>query len=243
MTAHRTPASGYVGRGLTERIVEELGRSIVVGELQAGEALPREEDLIDRYRVSRTTLRSALTVLAAKGLIEMRPKVGTRVLAASEWASFDPAVLRWSLDGAEGAALATAFLELRLIVEPDAARLAALRATPDDLDAMEGAVADMHARLDEDAYAHADVAFHVAVYRSTGNPVLAQFGDLVAGVMLRVFDDQQVRARSAHEDLAADARRHDAVVAAMRARDGAAAARAMRAVVLDGADAGDEHDD
>ncbi|HEY0198769.1 MAG TPA: GntR family transcriptional regulator, partial [Rhodanobacter sp.] len=97
MTAGKRAASGKtrrsVGatptRNLHGHVVHELGQRIVGGELRPGELLPREETLAEQMEVSRTALREAMKVLSAKGLVESRPKVGTRVRDPRFWHQLD----------------------------------------------------------------------------------------------------------------------------------------------------------
>ena len=89
-----------VGR-LHDQVVDHLGQAIVHAELAPGATLPNEADLGTQLGVSRTVIREAVKVLAAKGLIEVRPKTGTRVLSRDQWNLLDPDVLAWQhQDGA-----------------------------------------------------------------------------------------------------------------------------------------------
>ena len=118
-------------RGLVGRLTEEIGSAIVDGTFPAGERLDLE--LIERrHDVSRTVVREALRVLATKGVIEARPKRGTIVLAPERWNMLDPEMLAWRLRRPDAGWLAS-LDEVRQIVEPAAARIAARRRTGDDL--------------------------------------------------------------------------------------------------------------
>src|SRR5437762_13173507 len=83
----------YSGRNRHGQVVHELGRRIVGGTCPPGEALPNEEELCRELGVSRTALRESVKVLAAKGLVESRPRIGTRVRASASWNLLDPDVL------------------------------------------------------------------------------------------------------------------------------------------------------
>ena len=85
----------YPRRGLHGEVVHTIGLQIVGGSIQPGDPLPPEDELTSNLAVSRTVLREAVRVLAAKGLVEARPKIGTRVRARSEWNILDPDVLSW----------------------------------------------------------------------------------------------------------------------------------------------------
>src|SRR5206468_9070116 len=114
--------SQYPEQSLHGRIVHAIGRRIVTGNLQPGELLPAEPEL----GASRTVVREAVKVLAAKGLVESRPKTRTRVRPRDAWNLLDPDVLAWQQDGADGEgtdSLLRKMTEVRRIIEPAAAEL------------------------------------------------------------------------------------------------------------------------
>ena len=224
--------SGYSLRGRQGQVIEALGRAIVGGTYQPGELLPREAELVEEYAVSRTSVREAMKVLAAKGLVDIRPKVGTRVRPRALWSSFDSDLLTWTYVEGMAAELMRDLVELRQIVEPSAARLAAGRASMHDLGRIEQAALDLAAAAhDQTAYAESDVEFHLAVYAASHNTFLSRFGSLVADFMKLSFDLQQEANTLSLED---DAARHQAVVDAITRGDSEAAAESMLQVVLDG---------
>ncbi len=135
-----------------------------------------------------------MRVLAAKGLVDIRQKIGTRVRRTDQWNAFDVDILRWHSDEGRGESIFKDLVEVRQIMEPQAA-LAAGRASMDDLRRLETALRTMDASVgDRDAYAHADVDFHVAVYGASHNALLRQFGAVVADSMYLSFSVQQVTA-------------------------------------------------
>jgi len=223
---------GYPGRGLHGSLVETLGRRIVHGWVAPGEPLPTEPLLAAEYDVSRTAVREALRVLAAKGLVEARPMRGTRVRPRRDWLLLDPDLLRWSVDDGDAGQLLHDLLDVRLMLEPEAARLAAERSGPQDREAVEAAYADLAASLESaEAFVEADLAFHRAVITATGNPLL---GELAAAVEagLRLARRVQVRVAGDARPLPEDPLPgHLAVVRAIVTGDGDGAERAMRRVV------------
>ncbi len=224
--------SGYSLRGRQGHVIEALGRAIVGGTYAPGELLPREAELTDEYGVSRTSVREAMKVLAAKGLVDIRPKVGTRVRPRELWSSFDSDLLMWT--HAEGMAteLMRDLVELRQIVEPNAARLAASRSTMHDLGRIERAAVGLaEAADDHAAYTEHDVEFHLAVYAASHNTFLSRFGTLVADFMKLSFDLQQEATALSLEE---DAARHLAVLEAITRGDSEGASERMLQVVLDG---------
>jgi DNA-binding FadR family transcriptional regulator len=165
-------------------IAHEIGTLIVGGHLQPGTLLDNEIEASLRLKVSRTAYREAVRILAAKGLVEARPKVGTRVSALHRWHLLDPDVLTWIFAGEPDPHLIAALFELRRIVEPQAAALAAMRRTSADLKVMELALAAMatHSLANETGRA-ADQGFHAALLSASGNPFLESLtGGIVAAV-------------------------------------------------------------
>ena len=239
MTAARTAAehSGYALRGRQGVVIEALGRDIVAGRYAPGAALPREDELSTRFGLSRTTVRGAMTVLAAKGLVEIRPKTGTKVRPRAVWNAFDSDLLAWAHAEGKAEDLMEALTELRQVMEPMAARLAASRATMVELGPLARCAAALTASVDDRvAYPEWDVAFHQAVYSASHNPLLARFGLLVADFMKIAFEIQQT-GQQQPVPLADDAARHVRVFDAISRGDGDAAATAMLDVVLDGKNA------
>jgi DNA-binding FadR family transcriptional regulator len=163
-------------RNLHARIVGELGRLIVEGVLGDGQPLVPEE-LGRRFSASRTVVREALRVLESKGMVTARPRVGTWTLPPEAWDAIDPDVIAWRVGGPGGREHLRELLELRLAIEPQAARIAAQHRRPDELSAMATAyaqMADAVERDDGDAFRDADSRFHAALIRASGNTLIAQ---------------------------------------------------------------------
>jgi DNA-binding FadR family transcriptional regulator len=230
---------GPLGRHRTMhgQVVEWLGRRIVSGELTNGSQLPNEADLAAQLKVSRGGVREAVKALAAKGLVEPRPRLGTRVLPREQWNLMDREVIDW-----HGNAAAPEFLddllELRLMVEPGAAQLAAERASDEQLAALEAAYAGMaeHAPLlpgAEPAFVEADLAFHLTLLRASGNQLVQHLGRLLETSLHHGLE------ASSHVpgSVAATLPLHRAVLLAVRGRRPTAAARAMRKLIETTADA------
>ncbi|WP_329132000.1 FadR/GntR family transcriptional regulator [Streptomyces sp. NBC_00670] len=212
-----------------QRVVDELGRRIAGGEWEPGGPLPVEDVLAAEIGVSRGVLREAVKALVAKGMLRVRPRTGTRVLPPEQWNHLDRDVLRWQQAG-DAAALLRDTGELRRIVEPAAARLAAERAGPgevrvlyDCLAAMEAAAAAPGRR----GYVEADTAFHRALLDAGGNRLLGSLGRAVDIALEHSFH-VSTRTPGAVE---ASLPRHRAVVRAVEARDPDAAAAAVLAII------------
>ena len=227
MTVH-----GYRGRGLHGLAVEALGRRIAGGLVAPGSALPTEQEIADEFGVSRSVVREALKVLAAKGLVSARPMAGTRVRPRAEWHLLDPDVLSWLTQTDAAAGLHADLLGVRRIVEPAAARLAAERSGGRSLADLEGALAGMDASWAEpDRFLLADLAFHAAILTASGNELLEQLVGAI-GTALRLGREIQPASDVGPAPLPADLLpAHARVVDAIRSGDGDAAEAAMRAVV------------
>ena len=229
--------AGYSMRGLQGRVIDGIGRQIIGGHYAPGDLLPKEAELTEQFGVSRTSVREAMRVLAAKGLVDIRQKIGTRVRQPENWNVFDSDILRWHSDVGRGDDIMRNLVEVRQIMEPAAARLAAGRASMDDLRRMDDALRDMVANAqNREGYAHADVEFHLAVYAASHNVLLRQFGSVVADFLYSSFTVQQ--ATAAGDDVfSEDAETHAAVFRAINGGNGEKAAEAMLHVVLDGKNA------
>jgi DNA-binding FadR family transcriptional regulator len=169
-------------RKLYEYVVEEVGRRIVQGRYGSEETLPNEDLLCRQFGVSRGVLREAAKVLTQKGLIRVRPKIGTQVQPQSHWNLFDQDVLQWKLETGRQGEFFKDVTEVRRVIESEAARLTALRADADEIAAIESsfwALADSLAdetAYDYDAYLVYDMTFHTAIMEASHNALLSQIG-------------------------------------------------------------------
>lgn len=209
-------------------IARDLGVQIVCGRYRPGHILKGEIDASDRLKVSRTAYREAVRILAAKGLVESRPKVGTRVSRPEQWHLLDPDVLSWIFEQEPDDRLVNGLFELRRIVEPQAAALAAERRTEADLAAMAQALQGMADHtLAVDAGRAADRNFHSALLRASGNAFVAS---LISGIAAAVTWTTIFKQR--HHQLARDPLPdHVRVYEAVRAGNPAAAQKAMTALL------------
>jgi len=212
---------------LTQSLVQKLGSSIVRGELPAGKSLPIEAELGKKFGASRTVMREAVKILSTKGLIGQRPRVGTYVHPENKWDLLDAEVLTWILDRHFSHDLVREFLEVRLGIEPAAAALAAVNATPEDkellrqkLEKMKGA---MNGHFDPVA---ADIAFHATILEISHNRFFHQLTPIVE-TALRF----SIRLTNKTKGALADYDAHDKVYRAIRNGNADGAARACRELV------------
>ena len=169
--------------------VDHLGEAIVAGRYAVGASIPPEPVLCQELGVSRTVVREAVKSLIAKGLMTTGPKVGTRVLSEDHWNWFDPDVIIWQ----SKAGLTPEFLrdlqDLRRVVEPAAMRLAAERATAEDIAEVEAAYAGMkHAVEQGGDYVTHDLRFHQGLLRASRNRMLVQMSKALGALLRTSFE-------------------------------------------------------
>ncbi len=216
--------SGYSGRGVHGQLVARLGARIVSGELGRGDvidlaALGRDLD------VSMTALREAMKVLAAKGLVEARQKRGTYVRDREHWNLLDSDVIRWRSQAGDTVAVLRDLAEVRAVVEPAAASMAALRRDDRDLAELDAALAEMASAVGAAAAVAADLRWHRAMLRATHNEMLARMDVLIEPAL-------SLRDALVHETAADDpVPSHAAVVEAVRRQDPEAAAAAVTSLL------------
>ncbi len=183
-TLSMTPPSS-ARRGLHGHVVHEIGLRIARGDFGPGQALPDEDTLAQQLDVSRTVIREATKVLSAKGIVETRPRRGTTIRPFGSWNMLDPDVLSWQEASRPGLQFFRYLTEVRRIVEPPAAALAAERATDTDIRSIENALAGMEAGLDDaQAFMQADLDFHATILAASRNPFLQPVAHAISAVMM-----------------------------------------------------------
>jgi DNA-binding FadR family transcriptional regulator len=178
-------------------VARSIGIEIVSGKRVPGDLLGGEIEASDALGISRTAYREAIRILAAKGLIESRPKAGTRVRSRKRWNMLDPDVLAWMFEGDPGRDFVIQLFELRGVVEPAAAAFAASRRSNADLADMDAALADMaRLTLDTSEGRAADQRFHAAILTAARNEPLASLSSTVgAAVSWTTRFKQRLRVR------------------------------------------------
>ncbi|HEY9151954.1 MAG TPA: FadR/GntR family transcriptional regulator [Anaerolineales bacterium] len=166
---------------LYQRIVEQIERRIVAGELNVGDQLPSERELAEQFEVSRIAVREAVKALRAKGLVEIRPGRGTFITNST------PDVVRNSLSMLMKFGQAEGFsdlVEVREILEPEIAALAAIRINKEQISAMSEAVDVMDTALDNvDIFVEFDLGFHLALAQATQNPLIPILMDSIIDLL------------------------------------------------------------
>jgi DNA-binding FadR family transcriptional regulator len=216
-------------RNLHGHVTQQLGVRIVSGQLQPGEVLPREETLAEQMAVSRTALREAMRVLSAKGLVEARPKVGTRVRDERYWQQLDADVLAWRCASMPPADFVQKLGQMREIFEPAAAAFAARRRDAEQLKELEAAYLAMEAAGNSDEWAEADLQFHEAVLVATNNELMISLFSVVETALGSFF----VESARKHRDFKYSLPYHQQVCEAIRRRQPEVARDAMQKMIID----------
>ena len=186
--AARSADAALVERNVYAYIAHKLGCEIVSGIFPPGTLLPNEAEMRARFAVSRTALREAYSVLAAKGLILPRPKIGTRVRPKADWNMLDPEVLTWHLEAVPNEEFISELYTLRHMIEPAAAALAAQAPSAATIEDIGTAFADMVRFKDgEGDLISADLRFHLTILNATGNHFVGAFGSLIYAALFSTF--------------------------------------------------------
>lgn len=211
---------------LVEQATERLREQITGGQWPIGSKLPGETTLAAELGIGRSTVREALRSLAGAGLVKARQGAGVFVIATEPLADWPTRLRR--------AAVSDVY-EVRMLVEVQAARLAAMRRTDEDITAMRDALAGRRATASasDAAFVDADIALHAAVVAAARNPVLtdlfAEFAPVLREGLINLLDLIDVRTEETHHGDAG----HAALVRAVEARDAEEAARVAQAELQD----------
>ena len=164
-----------------EKIAEQIEKRILSGELRSGDRLPTERELSEQFQASRTAVREAMKTLAQRGLVDMRPGRGTIVIDGTSQAMRHSLGLMMMVGQSGNSAN---LVEVREIIEPGIAALAAVRATKEEITAMREAVRVMDDNLNEaDAFIAADNDFHRALAKGTQNALILTLVDSIVDLL------------------------------------------------------------
>lgn len=193
MLFNSSSPQGSASVSVHARLLNQLGRSIVRGELLPGDPLPNADDWSAAHGVSRTALREVIKVLAGKGMVEARPKTGTRIRARADWNFLDPDILAWRYGPQSTFEEAQALFELRRAIEPSAGAIAAKRATAEQIAALKESYERMERFADDnERFTEADLEFHQTILHMTGNELFGSLASLISTALLisfRLSDD------------------------------------------------------
>lgn len=225
----RNGAGPMTARNLHGHVVQMLGQRIVSGAIKQGEVLPPEATMAEEMDVSRTSLREAMKVLSAKGLVEARPKVGTRVRDARFWNQLDADVLAWRCNSMPTADFVQKLSEMREIIEPAAAASAARHRSVTQLKRMQTALEAMESAPDPEAWTSADIDFHEAILAATSNELLISLFSVIETALSSYFTMSALTAVNFKYSLP----QHRAVFQAIRDKEPEVAQKAMLKVISD----------
>jgi DNA-binding FadR family transcriptional regulator len=220
----RSPAGSPARPRVHARIARELGLEIVSGHYPPGHVMDGEIENSLAMDVSRCAYREAMRILGAKGLVRSRPRTGTRVSEISDWHLLDPDVLDWMFSGTPRPEVIHGLFELRTVVEPAAASLAAMRRKQRHLDTMRKALDEMARHTLHKAEGRAaDKDFHAALLAATSNPFVVSLTNGVTAAV-NALTEYKLRRTKVTRNPVPD---HVRVFEAIAAKDAEAAREAM----------------
>ncbi len=207
---------------LYERIVSQIEQRIESGELKIGDQLPPERELADQFAVSRTAVREAVKALRQKGLVEIRPGRGTFITNGASDTIRNSLGMLMKMGATKGSGN---LVEVREILEPEIAALAATRITGEYISAMQDAVNVMDTALDNvDVFVEADLDFHLALAEGTQNPYIPILMDSI----IDLLREQRKRTGLTKGGLQRGQIHHKKILDAVKRRDAQAARQAMQ---------------
>lgn len=222
-------------RSAHDLVAHGIGQNIMRGRFPVGSILPGDAELMELFGVSRTALREALKTLAAKGLIESKTKVGTKVLDRHNWNMFDADILEWHLEMGVDAKFLGWLFEIRQTLEPFACATAALRRSAKQLESMRAALQAMYGcATNRQGFTKADLAFHQAILEASGNPFLQSIGSVIGAALATSFTiSSPVSSDDRFETVM---KQHQAVFDAIEQQNPVAASEAMSFLIMQAAE-------
>lgn len=220
---------------VAEKLIKDLALRIMRGDLLPEQPIPGENELAQRYNVSRTSVRNALQVLAAKGLLHIQAKRRSTVAPREQWSFLDGDVLSWLEDMGIDEAIMEQLMVTRLVFEPQAAAMAAVYATGHDLAAIEDAWQMMLLGQQQDSaelFKAGDLAFHTAILKAGHNPFLFSVGRALSAAMLFSFRQTLEPDMTLTREAVAS---HHQLMHLIRMKNPDQARRQMRSILLEAA--------
>lgn len=222
----KTPPSS---RKLPARIAQSIGERILNGTYAPGTLLPNEAEWGRMFGVSRTAVREAIKTLNGKGLLASRPKIGSRVEPRVHWNLLDRDVLAWHSRAKEPKEFLLSVQEIRKIIEPEIAALAARRHTPEQLLPVAEALAQMKTAKTPAASVAPDVRFHLGLLAACNNEMLIPLGIVIESALASLFKFTAQKAPALGPAL----KLHENVYDCVRLRDEEGARRAAQVLLTD----------
>lgn len=218
---------------LHEQVARSLSMQIINRELEPLSLLPNEDELARMYDVSRTVIREAIRFMDAKGLVEVRPRIGTRICDPSLWILTDSLLMEWRLESYPTANLVNDLVELRIMIEPITAGLAAERASDEQIEVMFQALDDMKNAQTIDEQRDADMRFHLSIIEACGNELMiSSIRPVIVSTFRNIFKRYMQNIEEAKRSIPV----HEAIIVAIREHDRAKALKAMHDSIVYAAD-------
>ncbi|RKF18097.1 FadR family transcriptional regulator [Alginatibacterium sediminis] len=210
-------------RSLHLQVARAIARKILSGDLPEDGIIPSEMDLCEQFGVSRTALREAIKLLNSKGLLESKPKIGTRVRQREHWNLLDAQLIDWMVGIDNTDKIYWEFLSLRRAIEPEAAALAARHASVEQRMALSGifqTMSNIASGIDqENQWSTIDLEFHRQIYLSTGNSFFLPFANVLRTIFLGFIEHSSKEGGTCIEE-------HKAIYEAIMAGDSVKARQA-----------------
>ncbi len=215
-------------KNLQKQIVDEIGLSIVRGDIKPGDTFPSEPDLSLELGVSRTVIREAMKILSDKGLVQSRSKLGTQIQPRDQWHLLDPDVLSWESAVGSREDFLYKLTEVRRVIEPQAARLAAERGTDAEIAAIALHYDQMVVAVDDiTAFIPVDMQFHSGILRAAHNEILEHIINTTREALVTSRKVTLALPDSGRQSLPL----HHDILIAIQTRDAAGAQKAMEILI------------
>lgn len=178
--------SSGLTHSLADQVAKEIGRRIVSSAYRPGDLIEDETSLAEKYQVSRSVIRDAVKILVGKNLLEVRRGIGTRVRGRQSWGLLDDDVLAWHLSSPVRPEFLRQLMDMRVVLEPEAARWAALQGSEECV----GEILRAQAAMEEEKgslqdFVVCDALFHRAILRASGNEILQAMEGVIFSALLQ----------------------------------------------------------
>jgi DNA-binding FadR family transcriptional regulator len=205
-------------------VAEAIGKRIVRGEFPPGSILPNETKWATDFKVSRSAVREAIKILMAKNLLVSRPKIGSRVEPKERWSLLDHDILSWYATSPNREQFLVSLQQFRHIIEPEAAALAAVTHSAEQMAAISLACSDMANSQSLSERTEADVRFHLSILQASNNELLVPLGVIIDQALNNLFALMTRR----NKDLRRAQELHEKIERSIRLRQPQAARIAVR---------------
>lgn len=215
---------------LADQVAREIGRKIVASTYAPGQLIEDEGALTEHYKVSRSVIRDAIKILVGKNLLEVRRGIGTRVRSRHSWGLLDDDVLAWHLSAPVRPDFLRDLMDMRVVIEPEAARWAATSATDEAIEEIRKAQIDMEQETGSlQDFVVRDALFHRAILRASSNEILRAMEGMIFSALLTSIRLTNTNTKKNEASLPF----HRDVANAIVAREPEKAAQSMKQLLVD----------